>query len=412
MDPIKELEANVIAAKENVDKQKTPKQKEDLAKAMPALKEAGQALDCLAVKDVQELKSLKAPPGGVGEVCEAVMHLFYTKVTDKSWNASRKMMAKPGDFLTRLKNIDVEKLPKKNVEAARKIKNDMGATFSYDAMRVKSAAAAGLCVWVINVITYYDVMMQAKPQALREAEEALNVAVARLAEAKRDPKHDKVLQVFKQWDANGDGIISADEMKTALLKIGMSEKNIATAIEEADMNLDHVINYEEFLVWVYTDPCETLKKVISDSKGKKSQAVLDALAQAGKKVSTITKKDINEVKKMAKPPGNSDKTQTLVVTVFDAVALLLGYSKRCRLGFDALAEDWTKIQDMLADKDFLAKVCSYDPSSVTGDILQKLITYTSEGHWAFACEVAGDVSLVAGHLVKWVVAIKAFAEEQ
>merc|ERR1719161_3033765 len=113
-------------------------------------------------------------------------------------------------------------------------------------------------------------------------------------------------------------MISEDELKTALLKIGMSEQQIATAFEEADTNKDGVVSYEEFIAWVYTDPCEALKKLISGSKGLKSQATLNALAEAGKLVSNINKKDIAVVKSLM-----TLKPAPLIPMVLGAVALLL-----------------------------------------------------------------------------------------
>merc|ERR1711959_159168 len=66
------------------------------------------------------------------------------------------------------------------------VKDAMGEDFTSDAMRKKSSAAAGLCEWIINIIMYYDVVIQVEPkkQALREAMETLDAANTKLAQVK------------------------------------------------------------------------------------------------------------------------------------------------------------------------------------------------------------------------------------
>merc|ERR1719375_860576 len=91
-------------------------------------------------------------------------------------------MNNPEKFLVNLKEfkqfIDDGHVPQINVEKARKIKDGMGDDFSQAGMAKKSGAAAGLTVWIINIIMYYDVVVQVEPkkQALREANETLEAA--------------------------------------------------------------------------------------------------------------------------------------------------------------------------------------------------------------------------------------------
>merc|ERR1719450_1633682 len=100
------------------------------------------------------------------------------------------MMSNPEKFLVNLKEfkncIDEGMVPQVNVEKARKIQISMGDDFTHAGMAKKSGAAAGLCVFIINIIMYYDVVTQVEPkrQALREATETLNNANEKLAEVK------------------------------------------------------------------------------------------------------------------------------------------------------------------------------------------------------------------------------------
>ncbi|KAF4698134.1 Dynein alpha chain, flagellar outer arm, partial [Perkinsus olseni] len=72
-------------------------------------------------------------------------------------------------------------------------------------MKKKSAAAAGLCEWVINIIMYYDVVITVEPkkQSLREANEMLAGANERLAivQAQVAELQAKLAKLVAEFDA-------------------------------------------------------------------------------------------------------------------------------------------------------------------------------------------------------------------
>merc|ERR1719235_2972742 len=78
------------------------------------------------------------------------------------------------------------KVTQQNVDLSRAVKDAMGDDFSEEVFRKKSSAAAGLVVWVINIIMYYDVVVQVEPKrlALKEATETLEAAQTKLHNAK------------------------------------------------------------------------------------------------------------------------------------------------------------------------------------------------------------------------------------
>lgn len=55
---------------------------------------------------------------------------------------------------------------------------------------------------------------------------------------------------FKTLDANGDGFITKEELKTGLAKFGLNvdDDKIQTMLTKADTDKDGKINYDEFLV--------------------------------------------------------------------------------------------------------------------------------------------------------------------
>merc|ERR1719356_570193 len=137
-------------------------------------------------------------------------------------------MNNPEKFLQNLKafknEIDEGNVPKINVDKARKIKDGMGDDFTHAGMAKKSGAAAGLCVFIINIILYYDVVVQVEPkrQALREATETLNNANEKLAQVKAlvaelEAKLAKLMAEFDKAMAEKNAVMAeAQRCKTKL----------------------------------------------------------------------------------------------------------------------------------------------------------------------------------------------------
>jgi hypothetical protein len=90
---------------------------------------------------------------------------------DLSWNAAKKMMGNVDQFLTFLKDkFDKDNVP---IQCVEKCEKDFLSNpgFTADNIRSKSAAAAGLCGWVINICKYfriYQVATQTDPTSRTE----------------------------------------------------------------------------------------------------------------------------------------------------------------------------------------------------------------------------------------------------
>lgn len=83
-------------------------------------------------------------------------------------------MAKVDSFLDALINYDKENIHPEIMKAIQPyLKNP---EFEPDFVRSKSAAAAGLCAWVINIIKFYEVYCDVEPK--RRALEAANAELA------------------------------------------------------------------------------------------------------------------------------------------------------------------------------------------------------------------------------------------
>ncbi|XP_060805137.1 dynein beta chain, ciliary [Amyelois transitella] len=153
---------------------------DDLAKAEPALMAAQEALNTLNKNNLTELKSFGSPPDAVVNVTAAVLVLFSKKgkiPKDRSWKACKLMMAKVDQFLYDLVYYDKENIHPDVIKAVQPyIKNP---EFNAEFIMSKSAAAAGLCAWVINICKFYDVYVVVEPKR-----RALNAANAELQAAR------------------------------------------------------------------------------------------------------------------------------------------------------------------------------------------------------------------------------------
>ena len=82
--------------------------------------------------------------GGAGKVPE-----------DRSWTKVRIMMARTDQFINSLINFEKENIPSLVLTELEPYLKDK--EFDPDVVRSKSAAAAGLCSWVINTVRYHQI---------------------------------------------------------------------------------------------------------------------------------------------------------------------------------------------------------------------------------------------------------------
>jgi dynein heavy chain len=109
-------------------------------------------------------------------------------------------------------------VPPSNVDEARKLKDGLGDDFSVEVMKNKSQAAGGLCAWVINIIKYYDVVVDTEPKkrSLQEAEASLEQANQRKEEKQQlvkslQEKLDALVAEFQKATAEKDAVMAEAE---------------------------------------------------------------------------------------------------------------------------------------------------------------------------------------------------------
>ena len=63
--------------------------------------------------------------------------------------------------------------------------------------------------------------------------------------------YEEILEAFKEYDTNGDGFITTEEMKDVISKstyVSDKDAEVRKCIEDMDANRDGKISYAEFLV--------------------------------------------------------------------------------------------------------------------------------------------------------------------
>jgi len=242
---------------------------EDLAKAEPAVERAMAALDTLNKKDLGECKTMLNPPKGVDDVFAAVVCLLAgvpgnsisanivtqkngkVKDKDKDWGAAKKaLLSNVNEFLITLKtfkeSVDGNKVPDINW-GPQGVRPYLSLEwFDADIIKTKNTAAAGLCSWVINLVTYRDIVVTVEPKrlALREANEKLTSANERLEKVNA-----KVADLQATLDKLTKELAEADAAKAAAIKEvedGQSRLDLANRLTAAlaDENVRWAENIE------------------------------------------------------------------------------------------------------------------------------------------------------------------------
>jgi len=244
----------------------------DLAAAEPALRAAEEALNLLDKNSLTELKSLGSPPAPVLKVTAAVSYMLAPQGTnlkklDVSWNAAKKMMGSPEQFLQTLINFDKDNLwveAKDNwVRKYTGPPDKPDEEFNYDFMATKSKAAAGLCAWVVNICIYHDIFLDVEPKRVKLAE----------AEKKLKDADDKLVGVRKKVQDLNDKCAALQQQ----LSEATDEKN--RLVEKAESTAKR-LNLAERLVNGLKDEGVRWTQGVADLKDQLSRLVGDVLVTA------------------------------------------------------------------------------------------------------------------------------------
>ena len=238
-----QVESEEVAkvAKEVAQKQRDTEA--DLAKAEPAVEAAMSALDSLDQKDLSSCKGMLKPPPKLDEVFAATMCLLAGvmpsvivqkngRVKDKSWDAAKKqLMGNIKEYMMYLKDIkthvDNNTINQNNFKEVRQyIEKDY---FNVDTIKTKNQAAAGLCSFVLNIVTYYDIVVTVEPKrkALTQANIQLSEANSKLKAVMENVKalKDKLAKLTNDLeDANNSKKEAMDSVAKGEKKLNLAQR--------------------------------------------------------------------------------------------------------------------------------------------------------------------------------------------
>ncbi|XP_016013564.2 dynein heavy chain 9, axonemal isoform X3 [Rousettus aegyptiacus] len=232
-------------------KQKQKDCEEDLAKAEPALTAAQAALNTLNKTNLTELKSFGSPPLAVSNVSAAVMALMAPEgkvPKDRSWKATKVVMAKVDGFLDSLINFDKENIHENCLKAIRPYLQD--PEFNPEFVATKSYAAAGLCSWVINIVRFYEVFCDVEPkrQALSKATSDLTAAQEKLAaiKAKITQLNENLAKLTAKFEkATADKLKCQQEAEVTAGTISLANRLVGGLASENVRWADAVQNFKQ-----------------------------------------------------------------------------------------------------------------------------------------------------------------------
>ncbi|XP_038950112.1 dynein axonemal heavy chain 1 isoform X1 [Rattus norvegicus] len=193
----KSVQAEEIKANEKASKAQAiaDDAQKDLDEALPALDAALASLRNLNKNDVTEVRAMQRPPPGVKLVIEAVCIMKGIKPkkvpgekpgskVDDYWEPGKGLLQDPGRFLESLFKFDKDNIGEAVIKAIQPyIDNE---EFQPAAIAKVSKACTSICQWVRAMHKYHFVAKAVEPkrQALREAQDDLEVTQRILEEAK------------------------------------------------------------------------------------------------------------------------------------------------------------------------------------------------------------------------------------
>ncbi|XP_008850074.1 dynein heavy chain 1, axonemal [Nannospalax galili] len=193
----KSVQAEEIKANEKASKAQAiaDDAQKDLDEALPALDAALASLRNLNKNDVTEVRAMQRPPPGVKLVIEAVCIMKGIKPkkvpgekpgskVDDYWESGKGLLQDPGRFLESLFKFDKGNIGEAVIKAIQPyIDNE---EFQPATIAKVSKACTSICQWVRAMHKYHfvDKALELKRQALREAQDDLEVTQRILEEAK------------------------------------------------------------------------------------------------------------------------------------------------------------------------------------------------------------------------------------
>eukprot|EP00825_Cyclidium_porcatum_P006754 TRINITY_DN1337_c0_g1_i4.p1 TRINITY_DN1337_c0_g1~~TRINITY_DN1337_c0_g1_i4.p1 ORF type:complete len:1759 (+),score=318.71 TRINITY_DN1337_c0_g1_i4:667-5943(+) len=217
----------------------------ELAQALPALKEAEDALNTINKADIAQIKGYSKPPDGVLMVLEAVCILLQEK---SDWASAKTVMIDIG-FIDRLKTYEKNNIPD---GVLRKLRAQTGkAEFDPAYIGKQSMACKSLCMWCKAIDNYAKIYKSVAPKKKRVAELQQQVDIKRRELEQKEQELQKVKDRVTQLQAECEKTI---QLKNKLEKDIEQTKNRLIAAEKlTDLLADEGIRWKDQISKIDSD---------------------------------------------------------------------------------------------------------------------------------------------------------------
>ncbi|EAN79214.1 dynein heavy chain, putative [Trypanosoma brucei brucei TREU927] len=158
-DTAEELQARLSTEQEEIAV-KREKVTKELSGITPMLESAREAVSSIRSEQLNEIRSLKAPPEPVKDVLEAVLALL--GVNDVSWQSMRKFLGERG-VKERILDFDAKNISTPIRENVARLMNQKAGSFKQETIRRASVAAAPMAAWVKAMIDYSTILESIGP---------------------------------------------------------------------------------------------------------------------------------------------------------------------------------------------------------------------------------------------------------
>ena len=207
----------------------------ELSEAMPAMKAAAEAVDCLDKNSIGELKGFGKPPPECIDVCACAGFLLRNEKKKLDWKGAQKMMNNPMAFIDEVKAFNANEIPDNTLRECDAL--IALPFFNYETMKGKSLAAANLANWAINCVKYHKIYVKVAPlmakveEATRtktEAEASLEIVMKKVADIEAE---------CQRLEEKLNGAVSEKERVEAqaaacLEKLGLAERLVNGLADE------------------------------------------------------------------------------------------------------------------------------------------------------------------------------------
>jgi dynein heavy chain len=204
---------------------------EELERAEPELRKAEEGLDALNPADIAQVKTYTSPTEHVRDVGACLVILLSKGNVEPNWATARSLMSDPY-LIKNLKTFDKTKLTQAKMSKISQIFKKHGKDFTYEQLKLKSAPAAGLLVWIDAMRIYYKTLKTVEP-IRREAEKA-----ERTITQKKDQLHELKSTLSKLEDEIGSLKTQLEQRETQAHKLKEEATTMENKLNAANKLID------------------------------------------------------------------------------------------------------------------------------------------------------------------------------